>query len=868
MASTMGRAGALMISAVFAVAFGLGGYFAGLQPLAQTLQTAWQVRSWQPVPARVLSAEVRQRSDSEGGTTYEVQARYRYQFSGASHDGARVGLEPPGHSDSDHDWHQQWHRRLQTAQAANQSITVRVNPRNPTQALIDPAVRWQLQIFRVPFALVFTGVGVAAAWVFVLVLLGRGNVFGMGPTTTEGRSAQPAQPKSSLHGTAAAAWFFTFFWCGIAFPMAAMVWSQKAAPGWAKGFISIFVMVGVVLLYVTVVQTRKVWQYRGSAFTARPRQPQAGAVVQTTLQLPARAVAQAPVQPQRYDSADAAKQPLRLQLAQYRVDESSSGSPERRVQVVDGATVLQPTSEGGVQLVAQFEVPPDAAAHGALRSRERVDWRVELLDAAGAVELSYPLPVQAAPPGPQGTAADDRFDRWVAAGVMREEPILIPEELGRDSAEDDGAMAHWPPGAVLQEGLDALQIRFSQHAWRWCAAVALVVMAAEWLINGRVGADGVVLPRSLGGVGLTVALLAFALHAATRHWTLWVQDDGIVSQRGSWLWSTLKTAPGDATKAMVHKLLFSVGGGGNSNEFRAIYARNSQGAMVRLTPGLPGAQAANAVGQVIAQAWSDRRGRFAAGGTRPLQRDGSRPAWGWVLMAGLLLALWWGPLVQPPTQGRPLGGATSAPTAAPVRVWAAVDTRLLDAQDAGDAAALEQALRDGANPNLVADNGSSMLMLASSRGQLAHVNLLLRAGAHPDLRQTQKDSERGDTALLRAFYGGHLAVALRLVQAGASLQARNRWDWGPVHMAAQSGCVPCLQWLGEQGQALDDPAPASRGETPAMLAAARGHIEVLTWLENAGVDLLRRDPHGQRAVDWARFGKQSDAERWLMEPQR
>ena len=119
----------------------------------------------------------------------------------------------------------------------------------------------------------------------------------------------------------------------------------------------------------------------------------------------------------------------------------------------------------------------------------------------------------------------------------------------------------------------------------------------------------------------------------------------------------------------------------------------------------------------------------------------------------------------------------------------------MDAQNAGDASALAQALRDGANPNLLADTGSSVLMLAAHRGQLAHVEALLQAGAQPDLRQTAKDSERGDTALLRAFYGGHLAVAQRLVKAGASLQARNRWDWGPVHMAAQSGCVPCLDWL-------------------------------------------------------------------------
>ena len=65
-----------------------------------------------------------------------------------------------------------------------------------------------------------------------------------------------------------------------------------------------------------------------------------------------------------------------------------------------------------------------------------------------------------------------------------------------------------------------------------------------------------------------------------------------------------------------------------------------------------------------------------------------------------------------------------------------------------------------------------MLMLAAIRGQLTHVDLLLRAGALPDLRQTQQASESGDTALLRAFYGGHLAVAQRLALDCAELADR------------------------------------------------------------------------------------------------
>ena len=361
-----------------------------------------------------------------------------------------------------------------------------------------------------------------------------------------------------------------------------------------------------------------------------------------------------------------------------------------------------------------------------------------------------------------------------------------------------------------------------------------------------------------------LVLLGWLLHAATRRWTLSVLDDGLLVARGSWFWSRRVQLPGAASQSLVYKLFFTHGAGAAKRDYYAVHAKNAQGELTRLTPGVHGTGTARAVGQAIAQAWKDRQGRFTPGLQRAVATEHSRPAWGGLLVAALACAwvmdarvLAWNPARHQQ--------AARAPQVE--RIWAPADAQLIDAQNAGNAQALAQALQQGANPNLLADSGSSMLMLAAHRGQQEHVELLLQAGAQVDFRQTQKDSERGDTALLRAFYGGHLGVAQRLVQAGASLQARNRWDWGPVHMAAQSGCVPCLAWLQGQGQSLVEPAPASRGETPAMLAAAKGRLAALEWLQAQGVDLWSRDAHGKTALDWAQFGKQADAVRWLRERQ-
>ena len=851
--------GALLFSALFAVVFGLGGYHVGLKPLVHTLQTALQVRGWHPVQAEVLSVQLKTHRGSEG-PTYEVQTRYRYQVAGKDYESTRVGLDTLGNSDNIDDWHRQWVGRLQTAQAAGQGITIWVNPDDPSQSLIDRSVRWSLQIFRLPFALVFTGVGLVAAWFFLRTLLGLFKPADSAPDERGSDFTQAhglegiSQPKGGVSGgSSGAIWLFTLFWCGIAFPMAALFWTTSGTPWFAKAFISIFVVVGLGLLAFSVRQTYLAWRYAGSSLTTLPSHPRAGHPVEVTLLLPARAAAAYPQ-----------GQGLQLRLAHYRVDESSSGSPERCVESFTEVARVQPTADGGLRLVARFAVPPDAPPHGSRRSGERVDWRVEMLPApGGAAELSYELPVQAAPHTSNSDASADRFDRRAA---WKQVVPIVPLS-GQEGAEEETPLA-LPPSVTLQETSQSWQYEFNQSGWRWAAGLALVGLLLEAGFNGRWGADGLLLPRGVLGAAGWIALVAFALHAATRRWTLTVHDEGIMVRRHSWLWSRADRVPGDASRRLVHKLLYSTGSGGNEQRYHAVYARDVGDTLVRLTPGLAGEAAATALGQSLAQAWAHRRGRFAAGMQRSAQVQHARPAVG--ALAVLAIAGWWLWAPAPSTTAHRTAAASAQRGGAMERApsYSGVDERLLDAQDAGDAAALRGALADGANPNLLAPNGSSMLMLAAHRGQMEHIDALLAAGAQPDLRQTQKDSERGDTALLRAFYGGQLAAARRLVQAGASLAARNRWDWGPMHMAAQSGCVPCLQWLAEHGQPLDETAPASRGETPVMLAAAKGRIQALEWFELQGVDLWRKDPHGKNALDWARFGQQQEAERWLAQRQR
>ena len=147
------RIGTMLFSAAFALGFGAGGFLAGLKPLYQTLSAAWEVRTWQRVPAHILETQLDRRRGSKGSETYAVQVRYRYQVGPQIYESQRVGLDADGHSDNVDNWHAQWHRRLQAAQSSGQAITAWVNPRAPAQALLDPHIRWPMLAFRLPFAL-------------------------------------------------------------------------------------------------------------------------------------------------------------------------------------------------------------------------------------------------------------------------------------------------------------------------------------------------------------------------------------------------------------------------------------------------------------------------------------------------------------------------------------------------------------------------------------------------------------------------------------------------------------------------------------------------------------------------------------------
>ncbi len=253
----------LFICLLFAIPFSFGGIFFGIAGIASTSYQWFQTRNWQAVEAHVISAELKSQSHSEGGVTYRVVANYRYQFNGAEHIGKRIGLDSMGF-DSVSDWHQQHYARLNAAKNNDTPISIWVNPQKPEQSVVDRDIRWQIMLFRLPFAILFTLVGLAAfvmAWRIIRnrdldVALGNKNDVPDGKTWWQAEKMWrkghiASETKLGVFG----AWLVSLVWGSIAFTVPAVFIVKDAVPLLVKLLLLLLPLIGLWMIWRAILAT-------------------------------------------------------------------------------------------------------------------------------------------------------------------------------------------------------------------------------------------------------------------------------------------------------------------------------------------------------------------------------------------------------------------------------------------------------------------------------------------------------------------------------------------------------------------------------------------------------------------------------------
>ncbi|CAI8024804.1 Ankyrin repeat domain-containing protein 50 [Geodia barretti] len=160
------------------------------------------------------------------------------------------------------------------------------------------------------------------------------------------------------------------------------------------------------------------------------------------------------------------------------------------------------------------------------------------------------------------------------------------------------------------------------------------------------------------------------------------------------------------------------------------------------------------------------------------------------------------------------------------------DTALLVASCRGHVEVVRLLLEAGASVLIPDKNGTSPLYVASQEGHSEVVDVLVKAGADVNQAWTK---ESCSVPLETAAHNGHTETVQRLLEAGAIVNHQNKSGQTPVWSASLNGHTAVVQLLIENG--ADISICDKNGASPLYVASEYGHSDVVDILLQAGADV-------------------------------
>src|SRR5579871_1905575 len=155
---------------------------------------------------------------------------------------------------------------------------------------------------------------------------------------------------------------------------------------------------------------------------------------------------------------------------------------------------------------------------------------------------------------------------------------------------------------------------------------------------------------------------------------------------------------------------------------------------------------------------------------------------------------------------------------------------IAEAGRSDDLSEVRRLIKEHADVNAAANDGSSALLWAAYHSNLDMTKALLAAGATVDT-----PNHYGVTPLLQASRNGDVEVMRALLDAGAQPTRWHAEGETPLMAAARTGRVDAVQLLLSRGSFVNAADPFQE-ETALMWASAEGHLEAVKALLAAGAD--------------------------------
>jgi ankyrin repeat protein len=153
-----------------------------------------------------------------------------------------------------------------------------------------------------------------------------------------------------------------------------------------------------------------------------------------------------------------------------------------------------------------------------------------------------------------------------------------------------------------------------------------------------------------------------------------------------------------------------------------------------------------------------------------------------------------------------------------------------DAAKADDLPAVRKLIKEHADVNTPANDGSSALLWAAYHSNAEMAKALLAAGSAVDAA-----NHYGVTPLLQASRNGDIQVMQALLEAGADPTRWHAEGETPLMAASRTGRLDAVKLLLAKGSFINA-ADQFQEETALMWASAEGHVEVVKALLAAGAD--------------------------------